>query len=100
MAGIPKSRPLTWIFAGLAGAFLLAACDEEPVETAAPVRPVRVVKVGVTDQIESREFLGRAKAAREVDLAFRVRGQVLSVSAGAAQRRWLRVLARLGDAGS
>jgi RND family efflux transporter MFP subunit len=66
---------------GLASIVLaaLAACDEPATpETAAP-RPVRAIQVGSADQIGQRSFSGRAQAARQVALAFRVPGQVLEL---------------------
>lgn len=53
----------------------LAGCWEEDSDEAqvAP-RPVLAVQVGTTDYIGQRNFPGRARAAREVSLAFRVAG--------------------------
>jgi len=56
---------------------VLAACDKPATSETATPRPVRAIKVGVTDQLGQRSFSGRAKAARQVALAFRVPGRVL-----------------------
>jgi RND family efflux transporter MFP subunit len=67
---------------GLASVALaaLAACDEPATpDTAAPPRPVRAIQVGTTEQIGQRSFSGRAQAARQVALAFRVPGRVLEL---------------------
>ncbi len=55
-------------------AFLIAGCGqtEEPVEDT--IRSVRALKVGDLDGLTGRSFPGRARAAQEVDLAFRVSG--------------------------
>jgi biotin carboxyl carrier protein len=73
------SKPLGLGLAAVALA-ALAACDEPatPEKTAAP-RTVRAIKVGSTDQIGQRTFSGRARAARQVALAFRVPGRVLEL---------------------
>ncbi len=60
---------------------LLAACDEE---TAAEqqeevIRPVRAMRVGNIEALEERAFSGRAQAAREVTLEFRVSGEVIEL---------------------
>ena len=53
----------------------LAGCwEEEEKETQAEPRPVLAIEVGKTDYIGQRSFPGRARAAREVSLAFRVGG--------------------------
>ena len=56
---------------------LLVACQEKPPEKTEVVRPVRTVVVGPSDSLSQRVLSGRAKAAREVTLAFRVGGTVL-----------------------
>ncbi len=55
----------------------LTGCgDDEP--AAKPVRPVRTITVGDFDRIARRSFPGRAKAAREVNLSFRVAGPLIA----------------------
>ncbi len=56
---------------------LLAACREPPPEKVETVRPVRAVQVGPSGALGERALSGRAKAAREVTLAFRVGGTVV-----------------------
>ncbi len=43
------------------------------------IRPVRAIKAGDLKAILGREFPGRAKAGREVDLSFRVSGPLVSL---------------------
>ena len=59
----------------LALGLALAACDKQEVaEEAPPIRPVKAVQVAPVDQFGQRNFPGRAKATRELDLSFRVDG--------------------------
>lgn len=58
--------------------FLLAACEQPKPQTAEVVRPVKAVRVSDVSQLSQRWFPGRAKATREVSLAFRVSGQLVS----------------------
>jgi RND family efflux transporter MFP subunit len=60
------------------GAVLLAACSEQ-IEQAEVVRPVRAIKVGDATGMEGRSFPGRARAAQEVDLSFRVAGPLIEL---------------------
>lgn len=55
----------------------LVGCEEPATPEGAMPRPVRAIKVGVSDQLGQRSFSGRAQAARQVALAFRVPGRVL-----------------------
>ncbi len=55
----------------------LAACEEKPPEKTEVVRPVRAIQVGPSAALGERALSGRAKAAREVTLAFRVGGTVV-----------------------
>ena len=53
----------------------LSGCWEEETEEAkVEPRPVMAVQIGATDFLGQRHFPGRARAAREVSLAFRVSG--------------------------
>lgn len=61
-------------------AALLAGCGDEAPE-AKPVRPVRTITVGDLGQIARRSFPGRAKAAREANLSFRVAGPLITFPA-------------------
>lgn len=54
--------------------FGLGGCADEQVEKLEIIRPVRAIKVGDAEQLQGREFPGRAKAVREVNLAFDVSG--------------------------
>jgi RND family efflux transporter MFP subunit len=60
------------------GAVLLGACSEQ-IEQAEVVRPVRAIKVGDVTGMEGRSFPGRARAAQEVDLSFRVAGPLIEL---------------------
>jgi RND family efflux transporter MFP subunit len=56
---------------------MVAGCAKEP---ASPVvRPVRATKAGDVSGIEGRKFPGRAKATEEVNLSFRVDGELVSL---------------------
>ncbi|MEE8225768.1 MAG: efflux RND transporter periplasmic adaptor subunit [Kiloniellales bacterium] len=59
---------------------LLSACDSQPesVEKPEVIRPVKAMKVTDVTQMRLRWFPGRAKATREVDLAFRVAGPLIT----------------------
>jgi len=59
---------LVTFFLGLGG------CADEQTEKLESIRPVRAIKVGDAEQLKGREFPGRAKAVREVNLAFDVSG--------------------------
>jgi RND family efflux transporter MFP subunit len=61
----------------------LSGCDK-PAPLAAPIRPVRVMKVADVQQLTGRPFPGQAVANEEVDLALRVGGVLaeLPVKAG------------------
>ncbi len=52
----------------------LAGCDEEPVPEKTAVRQVRAMKVSDSAAFQRRTFSGRAKATKELDLAFNVAG--------------------------
>ena len=60
---------------------VLASCDdsEEPGAAEPMVRPVRTVTVGDIDPAVRGGLTGRAEAAREVSLGFRVSGDVLAL---------------------
>ncbi len=64
-------------FVALIGGGLLAACDGEPEKAKAEVvRPVRAMKISDAAGFKRRKFSGRAKATKELDLAFNISGQV------------------------
>lgn len=58
-------------------AVLLVGCKSEP--EVVIIRPVRAVKVGDVVGINGASFPGRARAADEVNLAFRVSGELTSL---------------------
>lgn len=67
-----KNRVLTLIL--LISLSAIIGCADEPAEQVETIRPVRAIKVGDAKQLKGREFPGRAKAVREVNLAFDVSG--------------------------
>lgn len=69
-------RPMMCIVTALAGV-LLAGCDSEEAIPPEPVRFVEAFRVGDAEQVASRAFPGRAEAHREVNLSFRVSGQLI-----------------------
>ena len=65
----------------------LSSCGEEPVaETPDVIRPVKAIKVGDASVIQGRWFAGRASAAREVELAFRVAGPLIELPVNVGDR--------------
>ncbi|MCP3903169.1 MAG: efflux RND transporter periplasmic adaptor subunit [Planctomycetes bacterium] len=57
---------------------LLPGCRGAPPPDAEPVRPVRAMKVSDFEGMALRSFPGRASAAQEIDLAFRVGGPLVA----------------------
>ncbi|MGI9416200.1 MAG: efflux RND transporter periplasmic adaptor subunit [Geminicoccaceae bacterium] len=72
------STQLLKLFA-VAALLPLGACDSEQVEQAEVVRQVRAIEVGSEAGIGRAWFPGRAKAVQEVELAFRVGGQLATL---------------------
>jgi RND family efflux transporter MFP subunit len=58
-------------------AAVLGGCTAEP--GTPPVRPVRAIKAGDISGIEGRKFPGQAKATQEINLSFRVGGELVSL---------------------
>jgi len=56
---------------------VLAACSQATEERPDEVRPVRVVKVGVTEGVRSIAYAGEVRARHETRLAFRVGGKIV-----------------------
>jgi RND family efflux transporter MFP subunit len=63
----------------LLGAVLLAGCPAEPPEAPEAVRPVKAYQIPQPGEQVTRSFPGRAIAHNEVDLAFRVAGQLIEL---------------------
>jgi RND family efflux transporter MFP subunit len=59
-------------------AFLVGGCGETEKPAVDVIRSVRAMKVGDLDGLAGRSFPGRARAAQEVDLAFRVTGPLVA----------------------
>ncbi len=57
---------------------ILIACGPEEEATSTPVRLVKAIKVGDASDLDTRALPGRARAAQEVDLAFRVAGPLIT----------------------
>ncbi len=64
------------LFAG----FLLAGCSDPPPSEKDIVRPVRAMQVADTSGIKGRKFPGRAEAAEEVEVSFRVSGPLITLA--------------------
>lgn len=73
-----RQHQLRSITVALLSVLVVGACGEEPAPEVETVRPVRALKVSDTQEFAQRWFPGRAKAAKEVTLAFRVSGQLTS----------------------
>ena len=69
---------LTFIMPGLLS-MIMAGCTAEPPEKEEPVRPIKAFQVVDIGQQRTRSFPGRAKAHNEVDLSFRVAGQLIEL---------------------
>jgi RND family efflux transporter MFP subunit len=68
-----------WIGATLLSVVVLSGCgDSDAPEEAEIIRPVRVVEISDASSLAQRWFPGRAKATREVTLAFSVSGTLVS----------------------
>ena len=57
---------------------LVSACGQEPAPVEL-VRPVLAIQVGANEGLGGRSFPGRAQAAQEVDLSFRVNGPLIEL---------------------
>ena len=56
----------------------IAGCDRKQEPKEDPVRTVRAMKIGNLDELTHGSLPGRARAAQEVDLAFRVTGPLIA----------------------
>jgi RND family efflux transporter MFP subunit len=65
--------------AGALLALALAGCADEAPPAKDPVRPVRAMQVADASAFKARQFPGRAKAAQEVELSFRVSGPLIAL---------------------
>ena len=63
----------------LLGTLLLAGCSGDQPEEVEAVRPVKAYQVADAGQHLTRSFPGQAKAHNEVDLAFRVDGELIEL---------------------
>jgi multidrug efflux pump subunit AcrA (membrane-fusion protein) len=70
-----RSMPMRISFVCLTA--VLGGCAQETVTQ--PARPVRAIKVEDISAIEGRKFPGRAKATQEINLSFRVGGELVSL---------------------
>ena len=65
----------------------LSACeDAEVAEAPEVVRPVKAIKIGDASVLQQRWFAGRAQAAREVELSFRVSGPLIEFPVNVGDR--------------
>ncbi|MFQ5995669.1 MAG: efflux RND transporter periplasmic adaptor subunit [Acidiferrobacterales bacterium] len=58
--------------------FTLTGCGGDVLQEEEPVRPVRAIKVGDVATLERSFLPGKARAAQEVDLSFRVDGPLIT----------------------
>lgn len=65
------------LFTCLLLALHFTGCSRQEAEKPEPVRPVKAFKVGDPGELTGRSFPGRARAHNEVDLSFRVQGQLM-----------------------
>lgn len=72
----PKKRRIVWLFS--LSVLLVSGCGTETPPPDEVARPVRAIRVGDVEPLVSRSFPGRAQAAREVNLAFRVSGPMIA----------------------
>jgi RND family efflux transporter MFP subunit len=63
----------------LTGAATMSGCAEEAPTAKDPVRPVRAMQVADSTFLKGRKFPGRARAAQEVELSFRVAGPLITL---------------------
>ena len=71
-----KTKLLTILVA--VSALFFVGCSDD-VESQPPIRPVRALKVGDTAGFSDRWFPGRARGTEEVNLSFRVAGEINSL---------------------
>lgn len=71
---LPRLRRLVMVTL----AFAVSACSEPP-PPEAPPRLVRAMRIADSDGLSERSFPGKAKAAQQATLSFRVSGQVLEL---------------------
>ena len=62
----------------LVSSLLLTGCGKCKDSDSEPVRPIRTMTVGSAEAILERSFPGRASAAQEADLSFRVTGPLIT----------------------
>lgn len=78
---------LATTIAMLAALVALSACEDEQVAEAPEiVRPVKAIKIGDASVLQQRWFPGRAQAAREVELSFRVAGPLIEFPVNVGDR--------------
>ena len=69
-----------WVGLGLGTALILSGCgDGTPTKEVEIVRPVRTFQVYDAEDVHNRYFIGTARAAREVSLAFAVSGTLTGI---------------------
>lgn len=74
------NKVLGAVAVALLASVILAACEQEAVPEKNTIRPVRAMKVNDTAAFLHRIFAGRAKATRELDLAFNVAGPLVELA--------------------
>lgn len=78
--------PLENVWLAVAGALLLAACQQETAAKPPPLRPVRTMVVEKAKLGEQVALTGHIQAENEAVLAFRIGGRMISRSVGVGDR--------------
>lgn len=75
LAGWRHTR-LASVLLGASVALALTACDEQAVEQAPVVRPIKIHTIGKPDAISRREYPGSIRAFQHADMGFEVGGRI------------------------
>ncbi len=79
MKVLSRVSPWSVVTLLLSSAIALSACEQEVAEEAPVIRPVKAIKVDDYSALNKRHFSGRAKATQELDLSFRVPGNLVEL---------------------
>ena len=70
----------------LGATVLISGCEQEPVEQAPVVRPIKIMTVGEAGAAADREFPGTIKATQHAELSFEVSGRIIERFVNEGQR--------------